>query len=109
MTQSNRSFKMHGGQMGAAIAVRLTPRSTKNEVSEVLDDGSVKIRLTAPPVEGKANAALIDFLSDLLGVPKSKVEIVGGLTSRDKLVSILGLDADTVQKKILAAAMKKPG
>jgi uncharacterized protein (TIGR00251 family) len=108
MTQSNRTFQLHGGQMGAAIAVRLAPRASKNEISEVMEDGAVKIRLTAPPVDGQANAALIEFLSGVLGVPKSKIEIVGGLTSRDKLVTILGMDADTVQKKIMGAAVKKP-
>ena len=96
-----RKFHMHDGQKGAALAVRITPRASKNEISEILNDGTVKIRLTAPPVEGKANEALISFLAEVIGVPKSKIEIVAGKTGRDKLVSILDMDTDTVHKIII--------
>lgn len=98
---AERKFRLHNGQKGAALAVRVTPRARKNEIVEVLSDGTVKIRLTAPPVEGKANEALIAFLAEVIGVPRSKVEIVAGDTGRDKLVSILDLDAVTVHRKIL--------
>jgi hypothetical protein len=92
---------MHGGKKGAALAVRVTPRSSKNEISEVLSDGTVKVRLTAPPVEGKANAALVAFLAEVIGVPASSIEIVAGETGRDKLVSILDMDPSTVHQRIL--------
>jgi len=98
----NRSkFHLHDGDKGSALAIRVTPRSSRNEISEVLDNGTVRIRLTAPPVEGKANEALVSFLADVLDVPRSKIEIVAGETGRDKLVSILGLDAETVHARIL--------
>jgi uncharacterized protein len=97
----SRQFHLHDGQKGAALAIRVTPRARKNEVVEIMNDGTVKIRLTAPPVESKANQALVEFLSDILEVPRSHVEIVAGLTGRDKLVSITGLDAATVQQRIL--------
>ncbi len=87
--------------MGAAITVRVTPRASRNEIAGLLDDGTVKIRLTAPPVEGKANEALIRFLGDILSVAPSKIEIIGGLSGRDKLVTILGLDSDTVHERIM--------
>jgi uncharacterized protein (TIGR00251 family) len=77
------------------------PRSSKNEIAGIMDDGTVKIRLTAPPVEGQANIALIRYLADLLGVPQGNIEIVAGQTGRNKLVTIIGLDAPTVQKLIL--------
>jgi uncharacterized protein len=96
-----REFRMHGGKKGAALAVRVTPRSSKNEISEVLSDGTVKVRLTAPPVEGKANAALVAFLAEVIGVPASSIEIVAGETGRDKLVSILDMDPSTVHQRIL--------
>ncbi|RPI31037.1 MAG: DUF167 domain-containing protein [Chloroflexota bacterium] len=86
---------------GAALAVRVTPRASRNEIVEVLTDGTVKVRLTAPPVEGKANDALVDFLSNVLEVPPSRIEIVAGSTGRDKLVSIIDMDAETVHAKIL--------
>ena len=78
------------------------PERARNEIVEVLHDQTVKIRLTAPPVEGKANKALIKFLSDVLDVPKSRIEIVAGQTGRDKLVSILDMDGDEVHKKIIS-------
>jgi len=98
---NRQKFRLHNGEKGAALAIRVTPRASKNEIKEVLNDGTVRIRLTAPPVEGKANEALITFLADVLDVPRSKIEIVAGETGRDKLVSILGLDAETVHARIL--------
>ncbi|MEJ2600298.1 MAG: DUF167 domain-containing protein [Anaerolineales bacterium] len=96
-----RRFHLHDGKKGSALAVRVTPRARRNEIVEILSDGTVKIRLTSPPVEGKANAALVAFLSEVLEVPKSHIDIVAGATGRDKLVSILDMDASAVQQKIL--------
>lgn len=99
--KKSREYRLHDGKKGAAIAIRVTPRAPKNEIVQVMGDGTIKIRLTAPPVDGKANKELIKFLSEVLDVPKSKIEIIAGKTSRDKLISILDEDADVVQKKIL--------
>ena len=99
MTQ--RNYKLHNGQKGAALAIRVTTRATENKIIGALSDGTVKIRLTAPPVEGKANQALIEFLADVLEVPRARIEIVAGATGKDKLVSILDLDAETVHERIL--------
>lgn len=96
-----QKFHLHDGKKGAALAIRVTPRASRNEIAEVLSDGTVRIRLTAPPVEGKANEALVKFLADILDVAPSRIEIVAGVTGRDKLVSILELDAETVHQKIL--------
>ena len=96
-----RQYHLHDGQKGAALAIRVTPRSSKNEIAEILNDGTVRIRLMAPPVEGRANDALVSFLADVLDVSRSKIEIVAGETGRDKLVSVLGLDAETVHERIL--------
>lgn len=98
--QKNR---LHSGKTGAAITVRVMPRSSKNEIAGIMEDGTVKIRLTAPPVEGQANMLLVRFLSDLLGVSQANIEIVAGQTGRNKLVTIIGLDAPTVQKRILSS------
>lgn len=97
----DREFRLHDGKKGAALAIRVTPRARRNEVVEVLSDQTVKIRLTAPPVEGKANDALIKYLADILDVPKSNIEIVAGQTGRDKLVSVLDADQTDVHQKIL--------
>ena len=98
-----RKYQFKQGTGGAAIAVKITPRAKKNEISEVLEDGTVKIKLTAAPVEGKANQELVAFLADFFKLPASKIEIVAGQTSRNKLIAIAGLDPQTVQTKILAA------
>lgn len=99
---TDRKFKLHNGQRGSALAVRVTPRASRNEIVEILDDGTIKVRLSASPVDNEANNALIEFLSDILGVPKSKLDIVAGNTGRDKLISILDMDVDTVHQRILA-------
>lgn len=72
------------------LAVRVQPRSSKEEVAGVAE-GVVRIRLTAPPVEGKANEALVRFLSKALDIPKNRIELVAGDTGRNKLVRVHGL------------------
>jgi len=96
-----RVKKFSNGRRGVALPVRVIPRASRNEIVEILSDQTVKIRLKAPPVEGKANEELINFLSKVLDIPKSNFEIVGGKTGRDKLVSILDADSHEVNRKIL--------
>jgi hypothetical protein len=96
-----RSYNLHDGKSGSALAVRITPRASRNEIHEILDDGTVKIRITAPPVDGQANKAIIDFLSDVLNVPKSKLEIVAGQTGKDKIIAVEGMNSKEVQTKVL--------
>ena len=98
---SRRSFHLHDGKRGAALAIRVTPRARKNEIVEVLRDGTVKVHLTAPPVEGKANEALIKYLAKVLDVSQKQLEIVAGSSGRDKLISVIDMDAVTVHRKIL--------
>ncbi|MBM4467450.1 MAG: YggU family protein [Chloroflexi bacterium] len=69
---------------GVTFAVRVVPRASRNEIVGVQGD-ALKVRLTAPPVEGKANEALVAFLAQRLGVRKSQVEIVAGGTSPQEL------------------------
>lgn len=95
-----RKYQFHDGENGAAIAIRVIPRAKKNKISEILSDGTIKIRITAPPVDRKANTALIRFLSDILDIPKSRIDIVAGEKSRNKLVSIYGLNPTIVNKRI---------
>ena len=99
MTQ--RNYKLHNGRKGAAIAVRVTPRASKNQIIGALQDGTVKIDLATESNEDQANEELIGFLSSILGVPKNRIEIVAGDSGRDKLVSILDMDSETVHKKIV--------
>jgi len=96
-----REFHLHDGTSGSAITVRVTPRSSRNEISEILDDGTLKIRLTAPANEEKANQALIAFLAEVLEVKPSQIEIVAGLAGKDKLVTVTSIDRFMVQEKVL--------
>lgn len=96
-----RKFHLHDGKKGAAIAVRVTPRASRNEIMEIQSDGTVKIHLTAPAHEGMANEELIKFLSEVLGAPKSHIDIVAGASGRDKLISVLNMDAVEVHNRIV--------
>jgi hypothetical protein len=73
------------------LKVRVQPGSSRNEIAGKRD-GAVIVRVTAPPVEGKANAAACKLLADACGIPKSRVEIVRGESRRDKVIRLAGLD-----------------
>ncbi|MBN1305337.1 MAG: DUF167 domain-containing protein [Anaerolineales bacterium] len=97
----NRKYKLHDGKRGAALAVRITPRATKSKIVQVTHDGTIKIHVAAPLEEDLANEELVNFLSEILGVSSSALEVVAGETGRDKLVSVLDMDADTLHEKII--------
>ena len=82
---------------GVTFAVRVLPRSKRNEVAGV-QGSALKIRLTAPPVEGAANAALIHYLADLLDVRRGDVSIVAGERNRDKTVRVEGMTRENVER-----------
>ena len=79
------------------ITIRVIPRAKKSEISQVLDDGTIKIRLTAPPVEGKANQALVRFLADVFDISPSNIEIISGVKGRKKIVLIEGINQKTAR------------
>jgi uncharacterized protein (TIGR00251 family) len=95
-----RRFRFHDGRVGSAVAVHVTPRSRKDELSGISPDGTLRVRLTAPPVEGAANKALLDLLAHILGVRPASLEIIGGEKGKDKIVSVVDLDAHTVEEKV---------
>jgi uncharacterized protein (TIGR00251 family) len=99
---ADRKFNLHSGQKGAALAVRVTPRASRNEIVEMLDDGTIKVRIAAPPADDEANTALIEFLADILGVPKSRLDIVAGASGRDKLIAVVDMDVETAHQRIVA-------
>ncbi len=79
------------------LTLHIQPGAKKTEVAGIHGD-ALKIRLAAPPVDGKANAALLAFVADLLGLPKQAVSLKSGQSSRRKVVEVLGAPADTVQR-----------
>lgn len=68
------------------LLVRVVPNASKTEIVGWMADGCLKIKIAAPPVDGKANQELISFLAKTLSVPKSEIEITNGLTSKKKTV-----------------------
>jgi len=86
---------------GVTLRVRVSPRASRDGLGGERQ-GSLVVRLTAPPVEGRANAALARLLGRKLGVPPSRVSLVRGATGRDKLVRIKGLGRAEVLEKLRA-------
>ena len=84
---------------GAAIAVRVVPRAAKSEIAGIRD-GAVLVRLNAPPVDGAANAELIEVIADALDVPKRAITITSGETSRKKTLRISGMSAASILTKL---------
>lgn len=84
---------------GVTLWVRVSPRSSKNGVAGVIE-GAVKITLTAPPVDGAANAMLIETLAKLCKIPKSNISIISGQTARQKRVRLAGADLEQVKKAL---------
>lgn len=85
---------------GAIVAIRVAARASHNEIAGV-SGGVLKVRLTAPPVEGAANAALIDFLAARLNVRRGQVTLVAGHSTRQKLVRVTGLPAQEIERRLL--------
>ncbi|MGQ0603242.1 MAG: DUF167 domain-containing protein [Anaerolineales bacterium] len=94
-------------KIGAAITVKVTPKAKKNAVAGIMADGTVKVQVTAPPEEGRANAAVTEVLASALGLNASQIEIVAGHSSERKLISLIGIAPAEVEAK-LTAASKKP-
>jgi uncharacterized protein YggU (UPF0235/DUF167 family) len=97
---ADRKYHLHNGQKGAALAVRITPRASSNQVVEILHDGSIRIRLTAASGD-EINSVLKAYLAQVLDVSEKAIEIVAGESGRDKLVSVLDLDSETAHQKVL--------
>jgi len=97
---SDRNFHLHNGQSGAALAIRITPRATSNQIAEILHDGTIRIRLAATSGD-EVNSVLRAFLSNILEVPESAIDVVAGQNGRDKLVSILNLSSELAHKRII--------
>ena len=83
----------------ATFAVKVVPRASKNQIVGK-EGGAIKIRLNAPPVEGKANEALVKFLAETLGVRRAQIEIVTGHASRHKIVRVRGVTANQIENLV---------
>lgn len=91
---------------GVVLAVKAAPRARKTGVADASGDW-IRIRLDAPPADGKANFELVRFLAETLGVPRSAVAIAAGASSRMKRVRVAGIGEERARKALAAAAEGK--
>jgi uncharacterized protein (TIGR00251 family) len=97
-----RHYHLHDGKRGVALAVRVTPRARRNEISGIQDDGTINVRISAAPTDNQANEKLIRFLADALGIAPTRLDIVAGRNGRDKLISIIDMDGPEVEARLRA-------
>ena len=93
------AFKAVSGGTGTLLVLHIQPGAKRTAVAGAFGD-TVKVAVSSPPVDGKANAQLLGFLSELLGLPKSALQLVSGASGRYKMVSISGLTPDAVRQKL---------
>lgn len=84
---------------GVRVSVRVQPRASSSGISGVHGD-ALKVRLTAPPVDGAANVALLELLADTFGIPVRAITIVAGASSRTKVVELEGITEDRVRRLV---------
>ncbi|HEX3050684.1 MAG TPA: DUF167 domain-containing protein [Aggregatilineaceae bacterium] len=96
-----REFKITDAQQGAAFTVRVVTRANEVEIVGIQDDGSLKIRLTETPNEGRANAQLIAYLAGVLEVDPSQIEIVAGEDKPNKIISVEGVSPNWIEQRLV--------
>jgi uncharacterized protein (TIGR00251 family) len=90
---------IHETAGGVTLAIKVHSRAKKNAITGEIGD-ALKLALTAPPVDGRANKACIEFFANLLKVPRSSVTIASGETSRNKVIRVAGLTKDEVRRRL---------
>lgn len=88
---------------GLVVNFRIVPNSSKNEI--IVEEEFIKIKLTAQPIENKANKALIEYLSKSFKIPKTSIKIIRGETSKDKTL-LFGIKDNTKSQEILSQLTK---
>lgn len=85
--------------LGATFAIRVQPRAARTAISGRVGD-ALKVSVSAPPLDGRANAVVVEFFSEVLSVPRSAVQVVAGERSRNKMVRIVGCSGAEVQRML---------
>jgi uncharacterized protein (TIGR00251 family) len=101
-TGANRASEVSKYPNGSLFSVLVVPRAGKSSIAQ-LADGTIQIRVAAPPVDGAANAALLRFLAGILDVPRSRLAIASGASSRRKRISVDGIAPDELERRLQAA------
>jgi uncharacterized protein (TIGR00251 family) len=90
---------IHDTPSAATFVVKVHPRAKKNAITGEVGD-ALKLSLTAPPIEGRANEACVEFLAKLLTLPRSSVTIASGHSSRRKVIRVVGLSTEEIRRRI---------
>ena len=96
---------MAGNADAVTLEIRVTPRAKRNSV-ELTSPGQLCVRVTVPPEDGKANAAVLKLLAKALGIPKSRMSIIRGQTNRDKVIALDGVTSSELE--VTLARLVKP-
>lgn len=89
-----------------SLSIHVIPGAKKNEIVEILPEKTIRIKIKAPPVEGKANLALVKYLQELFNITSSQIEIFHGMQSRNKIIKLLGINEELVYE-IISGEIKK--
>jgi uncharacterized protein (TIGR00251 family) len=92
-------------EAGASFRVRVQPRAKRNAVAGEIA-GALKIAVTAPPIEGAANAACMEFVAKLLKAPRGSISIAAGATSRNKVLVVAGMTPAELRSRLCAAGIE---
>jgi len=93
------------GEKKTTLTVHIQPRAKRSEVLG-FTDGILRLKIAAPPIEGKANKEVINYLSDILDIPKSSIDMEHGHTSKIKVIAINGLDRESIYERVEAVRRK---
>jgi len=88
------------------LTIKVTPGASRYHISQILEDGTIKVSLVTQPIEGKANEALKKLLSEVLDVPASNIRIIRGEKSRNKLIRIKGIDGEFVNQRLMSFSLE---
>jgi uncharacterized protein (TIGR00251 family) len=102
-TPNQAMIKIEDGKAGVSFTVKVHPRAKKNAITGEFGD-ALKLSLTAPPIDGRANDACIGFFAQFLKVPPSSVTIASGQSSRNKVIRVSGLSVDEVRRRLYEPA-----
>lgn len=95
-------ISIHETGKGITFAIKVHPRARRNAITGTIGE-ALKVTLTAPPVDGKANQAVIQFFAELFAIPRSSVTIASGETSRNKVVRVSGISRAAVEQRLAKA------
>ena len=93
------NFRIKERKDGVSFRIRVRPSATRNKIKE-LHREALRIDINAPPIKGKANKECLRFLAEELRVPKSDIEIISGLKSKDKLIKVKGINKEEALKAL---------